>query len=154
MVLDTRRTLPAAPEVVWPWLIQLGKRRAGWYLPASVERVVPPSRRAARVIDPRWQDLAVGDRIPDYGGADEVLEVVSLDAPRALVFRSQRGQAVYSWALLLTPRDDGTRTQVHLRFRAALRSTGLKRRLITGTGELFDRVTGELMLRGLAERLA
>ena len=62
MVLDRRAVLDAAPEQVWPWLVQLGKQRAGWYLPSPLERLVPARRRAARQIDPRFQTLAVGDR--------------------------------------------------------------------------------------------
>jgi hypothetical protein len=41
-------TIAAPPEAVWPWLVQLGKRRAGWYLPARLERLVPARRRALR----------------------------------------------------------------------------------------------------------
>ena len=52
VVMDRGFDLPAVPEVVWPWLVQLGKRRAGWYLPASVERWMPRSRRALRHVDP------------------------------------------------------------------------------------------------------
>ena len=70
VVMDRGFDLPAPPEDVWPWLVQLGKRRAGWYLPASVERLVPPSRRALRHVEPRWLVHEVGDVIPDWGGAD------------------------------------------------------------------------------------
>ncbi|GAA1929916.1 hypothetical protein [Nocardioides hwasunensis] len=45
VVMDRGFDLAAPPHDVWPWLVQLGKRRAGWYLPRSVERFVPPSRR-------------------------------------------------------------------------------------------------------------
>ena len=33
VVMDRAFDLPAPPEVVWPWFVQLGKKRAGWYLP-------------------------------------------------------------------------------------------------------------------------
>jgi hypothetical protein len=56
--------LPAPPTEVWPWLVQLGKHRAGWYLPRSVERVVPPSRRAVRRLVPELQELRVGETVP------------------------------------------------------------------------------------------
>jgi len=32
----------AAPEHIWPWLVQLGKRRAGWYMPRKLERFLVP----------------------------------------------------------------------------------------------------------------
>jgi hypothetical protein len=153
MVFDRRIELAAPAEQIWPWLVQLGKRRAGWYLPARVERFVPPSRRGAWYLDPRWQALSVGERIPDYGGPGAQLEVASIEPPRALVYRSERRGAAFSWALILDP-VSATRTQVHLRFRGRLSSAGWRAHAITRIGDLFDRLTGELMLRGLSERLA
>lgn len=153
MVFDRRRELAAPAEQIWPWLIQLGKRRAGWYLPARLERFVPPSRRGAWYLDPRWQDLSVGERIPDYGGPSAQLEVASIDAPRALVYRSERRGARFSWALILDP-VSANATRVHLRFRGRLKSAGWRGHAIMLIGDLFDRLTGELMLRGLSERVA
>jgi uncharacterized protein YndB with AHSA1/START domain len=153
MVYDRARTIAAPPEEVWPWLVQLGKRRAGWYLPARAERLIPSGRRATWRLHTRWRGLKVGDRIPDYGGRDEELEVVRLDPPHALVYRSERRGATFSWALVLEP-DGAGRTVVRLRFRGRLKSTGWRRRVIVAVGELFDWLTSELMLRGLAERVA
>ena len=51
VVMDRAFDLAAPPERVWPWFAQLGKRRAGWYLPRSVERLVPVRRRALRHLD-------------------------------------------------------------------------------------------------------
>jgi hypothetical protein len=52
VVMDRAFTVAAPPDAVWPWVLQLGKRRAGWYLPGSVERFIPRGRRALRHIDP------------------------------------------------------------------------------------------------------
>ena len=153
LVLDRRREFAAPPQEVWPWLVQLGKRRGGWYLPARVERLlVPPRRRAARTIDPRWQTLSVGERIPDYGGREATLEVAILDPPSALVYRTERHGTAFSWALIVRGAPSG-RTLVHLRFRARVRSSGWRRRVLVTLGDLFDWITTELMLRGLAERV-
>jgi hypothetical protein len=153
MVFDRVVVLEASPAEIWPWLIQLGKRRAGWYLPGSVERVLPRGRRATRRVDPRWQVLSVGDRIPDYGGRDEYLEVTRIEPERALIYRSERKGAPFSWALLLEARGPGT-TALRLRFRGRLSSTGWRRRAIVSGGDFFDWATGALMLAGLRERLA
>ncbi|HWO66712.1 MAG TPA: hypothetical protein VNO31_42445, partial [Umezawaea sp.] len=56
VVMDRGFDLAASPRAVWPWIVQLGKARAGWYLPRAVERWLP--RRALRHVEPRWQDLA------------------------------------------------------------------------------------------------
>src|ERR1700760_411469 len=78
VVMDRAFTLPAPPEVVWPWLVQLGKGRAGWYLPSSVERFLPRSRRAARTLNPAWLGLQADDVIPDYGGREATFQVAHI----------------------------------------------------------------------------
>lgn len=153
MVFDRERDIAAAPVAIWPWIVQLGKRRAGWYAPRSVERFLPRGRRAARSIARGFQSLAVGDHIPDYGGSEAELEVVEIDPPHALVYRDERRGAQFSWAITLAPLGGGDGTRVHLRFRGKIRSTGLKRRAIVAGGEFFDGLTGEIMLRGLEERV-
>jgi len=149
VVMDRGFTVGAVPEAVWPWLVQLGKRRAGWYLPRSVERLVPPRRRALRRLDPRWQRLAVGDVIPDYGGPHETFEVAVIVEPRVLVYRSRRGHTNVSWAITLTPLD-GPRTRVHLRLRLA---PVRHRRIVEVGGGLFDLLTIAGLAAGLRERV-
>ena len=41
VVMDRAFTVSAPAEEVWPWLVQLGKQRAGWYLPRRLERLLP-----------------------------------------------------------------------------------------------------------------
>lgn len=148
VVMDTGFDLPAPPVVVWPWIVQLGKRRAGWYLPRGVERVVPRSHRAARQLLPRWQGLAVGDVIPDYGGSEATFEVAGIEPARHLLYRSTRGGTHLSWAITLTPTPQGTR--VHLRLRLA----PVRRvRLAESVGGLFDALTVAGLAAGLRERV-
>lgn len=149
VVMDRGFDVPAAPAEVWPWIVQLGKGRAGWYLPRALERALPRPRRATRRIDGRWQALAVGDVIPDYGGRDETFTVAEIDPPSTLVYRSRRGRMDVSWAITLRPTASGTR--VHLR----LRLGPVRRRwLATSLGGLFDLLTIAGMAAGLAERVA
>jgi hypothetical protein len=149
--MDRGFTLDAPPDVVWPWIVQLGKRRAGWYLPRRAERVVPPSRRAARRIDERWQSLAVGDVVPDWGGKDATFRVEEIRPPSDLVYSSRRGHTDVSWAIHLSEggmHRDGTR--VHLR----LRLGPVKHpRVADAVGGAFDALTIAGMAAGLRERL-
>lgn len=150
VVMDRTCTFDAPPGQVWPWVVQLGKQRAGWYLPGSVERFLPAGRRAVRSVDPRWQHLAVGDVIPDYGGRDASFEVAAMDPPHALVYRSTRGRVHLSWSLTLTAVPP-TSTRLHLRLRLGpVRHTWLA----TTAGGLLDAVTVAGMTAGLRERLA
>lgn len=154
LVFDRAATFDAPAAEVWPWVQQLGKSRGGWYMPSRIERLVVWSRRrrAATAIDPRWQRLEVGDRIPDYGGKDEEFEVCEVDPPHVLVYRSSRDAGTFSWALVLSELSPG-RTLLHARFRGTLTSTGLKRKAISTLGDLFDAATIELMFAGLRERV-
>jgi len=58
-------TINAPPERVWPWLVQLGGDRAGWY---SWDRLDNAGRPSAREIHPEWQGLAVGDTVKYWKG--------------------------------------------------------------------------------------
>ncbi len=147
VVMDRAFTLPATPELVWPWFEQLGRNRAGWYLPRSVERLIPRSRRALRHLDPTL-GLEVGDVIADWGGATATFEVAELERPSTLVHVSIRGHVRLSWAIVLTERTVGTR--VHLR----LRLGGVRRkRLASVVGGVFDEATVAGLAAGLRERL-
>ena len=57
-------TIDAAPEQVWPWLVQMGWDRGGWY---SWDRLDNASRASATEIHPEWQHLAVGDELRACG---------------------------------------------------------------------------------------
>jgi hypothetical protein len=66
-------TIDAPPELVWPWLVQMGIRRAGFYTHDWVERLIfraryVEGRHSATRIHPELQDLAVGDQIYLGGG--------------------------------------------------------------------------------------
>ena len=77
---DTRAiTIDAPPDAVWPWLIQMGYGRAGWY---SYDRVDMKGCSADRIV-PELQSLAVGDVMPtDPGGG---FEVRAIEPERSLV---------------------------------------------------------------------
>lgn len=149
VVMDRAFSLSAAPEEVWPWLVQLGKRRAGWYLPRSLERVVPRSRRALRHVDPTLLGLAVGDVIPDWGGADATFTVLEIEPARHVLYASTRGTVHLTWCLHLRPDGPG-RSRLHLRLRLG---PVHRRRLAETLGGFVDRATVAGLAVGLEERL-
>ena len=151
MVYDRRAVIETDVENVWPRLVQLGKSRAGWYLPWKVERWLPQQVRAVRTILPEHQDLTVGERVPDYGGRNDYLQVASLLTTRHIVYVTERFGARFTWAIILEPSGSQS-TEVHLRFRGAIRSQGWRRRLIVAVGDFVDWATTKPMLSGLAER--
>lgn len=53
-------TINASADKIFPWLVQMGDRRAGWY---SYDFLDNHGRPSAEKIIPEFQHLAVGDRI-------------------------------------------------------------------------------------------
>jgi hypothetical protein len=152
-VMERRASLPAPPEQVWPWLVQLGRGRAGWYLSRRLEWLTSRRKRALRVIAPEFQHVAVGDRVADYG-RDGWFEARVVDPPHALVWGSERGSDLHlTWAFVLEPDGpDGSELRIRLRFEHRV-AAGAPMLVERGT-ELFDRLTISMMLAGLRERLA
>jgi hypothetical protein len=72
-------TIAAPPEAVWPWLVQMGYGRAGWY---SYDRF-DMKGSSSDVIRPELQSLAIGDLLPT--DPDGGFEVRLLEPNRALV---------------------------------------------------------------------
>ena len=58
-------TIDAPPGDVWPWLLQMGCQRAGWY---SWDALDNAGLRSADRIIPELQHLAVGDVLPGPAG--------------------------------------------------------------------------------------
>lgn len=114
-------TLAAPPTAVWPWLVQMGCTRAGWY---SYDLLDNGGVRSAERIVPEWQELAVGDRVPVVRDGSQWFVVSVLEPERALVYRSSIDLATGrpfepsgawpgsyldgTWAFVLESRPDGT----------------------------------------------
>ena len=101
-------TIRATPSEVWPWLVQLGQDRGGFYSYAWLERAVGDHIRNAESIHPEWQTLEEGDLVratqPDYLGGrlgrDIGWRVVQLEPERLL--------ALGGWgAFVLEPAGNG-----------------------------------------------
>ena len=153
VVTERRASLPAPPEQVWPWLVQLGRGRAGWYLSRRLEWLTPRRKRALRVIAPEFQHVAVGDRVADYG-REGWFEARVVDPPHALVWGSERGTELHvTWALVLEP-DGPDRSKLRIRLRFDRRIGATAPMLVERGAEMFDRFTISIMLAGLRERLA
>jgi hypothetical protein len=56
-------TIHAPVEQVWPWLVQIGQDRAGFYSYDLLERLALADIHNADRIVPEWQHLAAGDTV-------------------------------------------------------------------------------------------
>jgi hypothetical protein len=162
-------TIDAPPESVWPWLVQMGWHRGGWYTAHWVDKLLfPTNRESADYVMEDFQDLQVGDFIPDGAPETECGFVVEqLDPPRLLVLRSTshlplqwrrsgRASIDWSWVFSVQPVDLGRRSRFIFRWRAATQPWWL-----TLSAWLMivpaDLIMSRDMLRGVkrrAERLA
>ncbi len=61
-------TIRARPADIWPWLVQMGCRRAGWYSYDGLDNAGLPS--ADRII-PEFQHVQVGDIFPQTPKAED-----------------------------------------------------------------------------------
>ena len=151
-VSDTRSLeIDAPPDAVWPWLVQMGFGRGGWYSYDAMDM----RGRSSDAIDPDLQSLAVGDLIPTSPTTGFVVK--GLDPHRSLVLyldsemveqqaaAARSGDPVAeapvtlkvtggmmpsmpgfaaSWSFVLTPLDGGARTHFVERIRARMGPVG------------------------------
>jgi hypothetical protein len=144
-------TMRARPEHVWPWLVQIGFNRAGWY---SYDLLDNLGRRSAERVIPELQAISVGDWVPMSGTITEqtAFRVAAFEPARMLLWAKPDS----TWAWLLVP-IDGERTRVVSRLRCRHQSgtiLGLAGVLLIELGDfpMFRKLL--LNLRRRAERLA
>lgn len=103
-------TIDAGPEAIWPWLVQIGYRRAGWYgLDLIDNDGIPSSRR----IVPELQHIKVGDILPISPIAFQ--RFFAIERNRYLL---TKGMDDTTWIWALYPVDQG-HTRLIWRMRSA-----------------------------------
>ncbi len=77
-------TIEAPPEAIWPWLVQLGQGRGGWYSYEWIENLLGLDIHNADRILPEFQTLKPGDLIST--GAPQVqIPVLSVEPNQSLL---------------------------------------------------------------------
>ncbi|MFF2516543.1 hypothetical protein [Streptomyces sp. NPDC058086] len=118
-------TIDAPVAQVWPWLVQMGRDRVGWY---SWDRLDNAGRPSADRIHPECQGIALGIHLASTPSGSTCFEVAALEPQRFLGLRASldlRGRSFapatdrpryYSeslWGFLLSePAPDRTRLVV------------------------------------------
>lgn len=143
----TRAITVAAPSAaVWPWIVQIGRGRAGFYAADLVDNGGRPS--AERVL-PAWQDPGAGDLaapLVPRPGERTSYRVARVDPPHVLVWTNP--DSCWSWRL--TPLDgDRTRLVTRLSQRYRRRPSAV---LVALALEVGDLAMMRQMLRGIARR--
>ena len=139
-------TVCATPEEVWPWLVQVGVGRAGWYADDLLDNFARPS---ARELIPDLQDIHVGQRLPwiPHPSARTAFVVDGFEAPDWLLWTTPN--RTWAWRLVRLP-GGGTRliSRMHTFYE-------WRRPLVLGTVllmEVADFAMMRRMLRGIRDR--
>ncbi|HVB74122.1 MAG TPA: hypothetical protein VNE38_11265 [Ktedonobacteraceae bacterium] len=158
-------TVKAKASDLWPWLLQIGQGRGGYYSYRWLEKLLGLKVEDADQINPAWQHLKAGDILPaepDGSG----YRVITVEPGRALVLGAQeKDEAVsrsftrlylaFTWAFVL---EEGAHGQTRLitRMRAQTRRSLLaalaflfidfgafllKRRMLLGIKQRAERLS-------------
>lgn len=118
-------TIRAPAKMVWPWLVQLGQGRGGFYSYDWIENMMRLDIHTSDRILPEYQTLKVGEKIP-FAPNDFGVPVVILEPERALVLHADTRQEgpdstikmrpgdylAVSWGFYLLNREDGSTRMV------------------------------------------
>ncbi len=124
------------PRDVWPWLVQMGSGRAGWY---SYDSIDNGRHHSAERILPEYQSISVGSVFPALPGVADVFVVAQFEPQRSLVlsWRLPNGRYQTTWAFVLEqPQPDQTRLIVRGRVASGYRPYGLPQWLALSTGRV------------------
>ena len=104
-------TIDAPPERVWPWIVQMGYRRAGFYTYALLDNAGYES--ADRIL-PEYQDPKAGDWMPMSGKVNQTtaFKVKAFEPNQWLVW--EKPDSTWSWKLVPL---DGDRTRLITRLK-------------------------------------
>ena len=138
-------TIKAPSTDVWPWLVQMGAGRAGWYSWDFIDNGGVPS---ARSILAEHQNTEVGQVFPAIPGVEDAFALHALDPGKNLVLcvPSPSGGFLVSWEFVLQPMT-GNATRLLVRARVA--DTWL-----SDTGGQSDSEDGPIMIERVYGLLA
>lgn len=136
-------TIDAAPGDIWPWIVQMGYRRAGFYSYDRLDNDGIPS--ADRLIS-EFQDLEAGDSIPLT--SHDYVTVTVLVPHRSMLWEYQGDDTttIFTWAWGLYPLNDSqTRLVTRLRYRVS----GIRSRVML---DFFEIVMMRKCMLGIKQR--
>jgi hypothetical protein len=138
-------TIDARPDQVWPWIVQMGAGRAGFYGYDWIDNHGEPS--ADRIL-PQYQSPQAGDLVPRSAGGRTGYQVKGFSVNRYLLWMGRTPRLTWCWALY--PTDDGrTRLVTRTRCQYPWMSAAIVASLV---GDVSDGFTTRKTLLGIKAR--
>ena len=111
-------TIEARPQEIWPWVVQIGMTRAGWYSYDLLDNLGRPS---ARRILPQFQNPKIGDVVPMSPDGKQGMLVKDFEQDRWMLWWDGKGGMSWVWGLY--PVDEArtrliTRVRLHYDWRS------------------------------------
>ena len=93
-------TITGSPDEVWPWLLQMGYGRAGFYGYDLLENIGSPMGiRSAEEILPEFQRFRVGDEVPISAVVSMTFHAIELNRHLIWVGNEEVDPGAFTWAL-------------------------------------------------------
>jgi hypothetical protein len=89
-------TVKATPESIYPWIVQMGVTRAGWY---SYDLLDNLGRRSAETILPEHQNIQIGDLIPMSPDGKQGMFVRDFKHNEWVLWWDNKGKSSWAWGI-------------------------------------------------------
>ncbi|MFQ5415696.1 MAG: hypothetical protein ACE5FL_01485 [Myxococcota bacterium] len=125
-------TVEAPAGAIWPWIVQMGIERAGWY---SYDWIDNLGRRSAERILPEFQDARVGQLVPMSPNQKHGLWVKDFSENQWMLWWDKKGEASWCWELY-PEGAGGTRLITRVRIRYHWLSPAILFHLLFDVGDI------------------
>jgi hypothetical protein len=89
-------TINAPAENIYPWIVQMGVNRAGWY---SYDLLDNLARKSAKIILPEYQNLQTGDLVPMSPDGKYGIWVKDFRKDEWILWWDKIGDTSWVWAI-------------------------------------------------------
>ena len=89
-------TIKASPSEIYPWIVQMGLNRAGWY---SYDLLDNLGRKSEEEILPIFQNVQVGTLIPMSPNNNYGLWVKEFKTEEWMLWWDKKGNATWAWGI-------------------------------------------------------
>ena len=144
-------TIAGSPEEVWPWLLQMGYGRAGFYGYDLLENMGSSAGiRSADEILPEFQHFREGDEVPISAVVSMTFSAIEPNRHLIWVGSEEANPGAFTWALYPL---GGSQTRLVSRIRWSYHWTSVSAISLELFTELADHIAVRKILQGVKDRV-